>query len=124
MPIEIEQNDDVCVVHFSGRFATGSDLDYLCAKTEEIKNRSPSKVLADLSAVAYIGSTFIGLLVGIYMSVTSRAGGRFVLVGLNPMVRKVLDVTRLSTVIPLAPDMATGLVALRSEGVIAQSAPK
>jgi anti-anti-sigma regulatory factor len=50
--------------------------------------------------------------VAIYTSV-SNSGGRFVLVGALPLVQKVLDLTRLSTVIPIAPDLGSGLSQLR-----------
>ena len=54
----------------------------------------------------------IGFVVAIYTSISNR-GGRFVLVGALPVVRKVFDLTRSSTVIPIAPDFASGLSYLR-----------
>ena len=56
-----------------------------------------------------MGVTFI---VGLYTSI-ARYGGRFVLVGVVPLVRQVFDLTRLSTVIPTAPDIESGFAALR-----------
>jgi len=40
-------------------------------------------------------------------------GGRFVLIGANSRVREVLELTRLSTIIPLAEDMNAGLAVLQ-----------
>jgi anti-anti-sigma regulatory factor len=40
-------------------------------------------------------------------------GGRFVLIGANSRVREVLELTRLSTIIPLAADMSSGLAVLQ-----------
>ena len=82
------------------------------AKWEEIKKLNRLKVLADLREVPSIASMGIGFVVAIYTSV-SNYGGRFVLVGAIPMVRKVFDLTRLSAVIPIAPDFASGLSHLR-----------
>ena len=59
-----------------------------------------------------MGVTFI---VAAWKSVMRRSGGRFVLTGVNPRVRLVLDLTRISTVIPLAPDLASGLAILGAE---------
>jgi len=113
MLIELQQQDDVVVLRFQGRIATGSDLEYLTAKLEEIRNRRSEKVLADFREVSSIGSTGIGFVVGVYTSVVKIPGGRFVLVGANSRVREVLELTRLSTIIPLAEDMSSGLAVLK-----------
>jgi len=67
-----------------------------------------------------IGSAGIGFILGVYTS-TKNLGGRFVLVGIRPRVREVLDLTRVSTIIPLAADFASGLVTLRDEGSAADA---
>ena len=108
MIIEFDQQDDVFVLRFRGRLAGDHDREYLAAKWEEIKRLNRTKVLADLGGVPSIASMGIGFVVAIYTSV-SNSGGRFVLVGALPMVRKVFDLTRLSTVIPIAPDFASAL---------------
>jgi len=113
MLIELQQKDDIVVLRFQGRIATGLDLEYLRTKLEEVRNRRSDKVLADFREVSSIGSTGLGFVVGVYTSVVKIPGGRFVLVGANARVREVLDLTRLSTIIPLAEDMSSGLAALQ-----------
>jgi anti-anti-sigma factor len=113
MTIELNQIDDVCVLRFEGRFTTGSDPDYLRSKSEELKQFSCRKVLVDFREVLSIGSTAIGFIVAVYSSVTKMPDGRFVLVGAQPRVREVLDLTRLSTILPMAGDIASGMAALR-----------
>jgi anti-anti-sigma factor len=113
--INVEQKDDVCIFRVEGRFVTGVDPEYLRAKKDEIKGRNCGKVLADFRGVPQLGSTGLSFIVGLYTSVTRDGGGRLVLVGLHPRVREVLDVTRLSTVIPLAADITSGLAALRGK---------
>jgi|SRR5579871_6546602 len=115
MLIEIESQNDVCILRLKGRFVTSTDADYLRSRADEIKIRNYSKLLVDLSDVSSIGSTVIGFLAGLYTSITKKADGRFTLAGANSRVREVLDLTRLSTVIPLAADIATGLASLRGE---------
>lgn len=44
MIIELDQQDDVCVLRFKGRLASGQDLEYLLAKKEKIKKLSCAKV--------------------------------------------------------------------------------
>jgi anti-anti-sigma factor len=116
MLIEVRQKDEICLVRCEGRLVT-ADHEYLHAKKDEIKGANCKKVLADLSEVPDIGSAGIGFIVGVYTS-TKKSGGRFVLVGIRPRVREVLDITRVSRVIPLAADIASGLATLREEGTV------
>jgi len=113
MVIEVERKDEICIVRLKGRLVAGVDPELLRSKTEEIKKSNCTKVLVDFREVSAVGSTGMGFIVGIYTSVTKVPEGRFVLVGAQPRVRDVLDLTRLSTVIPMAADMASGLAELR-----------
>ena len=117
MLIEVRQQDEICFVRCEGRLVT-ADHEYLHAKRDEIKGANCNKVLADFSEVPDIGSAGIGFIVGVYTS-TKNSGGRFVLVGLRPRVREVLDITRVSTVIPLAADIPSGMVTLCDGGLAA-----
>jgi len=119
MLIEVRQKDEICLVRCEGRLVT-ADHEYLHAKKDEIKGANCKKVLADFSEVPDIGSAGIGFIVGIYTSI-KNSGGRFVLVGIGPRVREVLDITRVSTVIPLAADIASGMVTLCDEGLAADA---
>ena len=115
MLIEVRQKDEICLVRCEGRLVT-ADHEYLRAKKDEIKGANCKKVLVDFSEVPDIGSAGIGFIVGVYTS-TKNSGGRFVLVGLRPRVREVFGIARVSKVIPLAADIASGLVTLCDEGL-------
>jgi stage II sporulation protein AA (anti-sigma F factor antagonist) len=123
MVIEVKQKDEVCLLRCEGRFVAGTDPEYLRVKRDEIEGLNCKKVLADFSDVSDVGSAGIGFVVGVYMS-TRNSGGRFVLVGLRPRVREVFDLTRVSTVIPLAADIASGLVTLCDESLAAEGPEK
>src|ERR1041385_2877684 len=112
MLIELHHTDDVCVMRFEGRFTSGVDPEYLRSKSEELKKMNCMKVLADFRDASTIGSTGIGFLVAIYSSVTRMPNGRFVLGGVQPRVREVLDLTRLSSILPMAEDIASGMASL------------
>jgi anti-anti-sigma factor len=122
MLIEIEIQDDVCVLRLKGRCVAVTDPDYLRSQAEQIKAGNHSKLLVDLSEASGIGSTVIGFVVELYTSITKKTDGRFTLAGANSHVRNVLDLTRLSTVIPLAADTRSGLAALRGEDPAARTA--
>jgi anti-anti-sigma factor len=123
MIIEVKQRDEVCLLRCEGRFVAGTDPAYLRVKKDEIKGLNSKKVLADFREVTEIGSVGIGFIVGVYTS-TRDSGGRFILVGLRPRVREILDVTRVSTVIPLAADIASGLATLRDENLASEVGQK
>jgi len=111
MSIEIEQEDEVCVVRFTGDFRTGEDPEYLNAKLHDIKALSCTKVLADFREAKSIGSAGLTFIVGLFRI----SEGGVVLVRAQPRVRAILDITRLSTVIPTLEDLEAGLAALRGE---------
>ena len=118
MVIEIKKKDEVCILRCEGRFLTGTDPEYLRVKKDEIKGQNCKRVLADFSEVSDVGSAGIGFIVGVYTS-TRNSGGRFILVGLKPRVREVFELTRVSTVIPAATDIASGLAILCNESLAA-----
>ena len=100
MTVDFETAGDILILRLRGRFATGQDTSYLRTKAEEIKSSGKSKVLMDFRDVSYIDSTGIGFLIGIYTSVKRAPDGQFVMTCANQRVREVLDLTRLSKVIP------------------------
>jgi anti-anti-sigma factor len=116
MLIEIEQANEqhhgVCVLRCKGRFVAGAEMEYMQAKLDEIKALTCTKVLADFHQVTSIGSMGVAFIVAIYTSVMRKPGGRFVLAGVAPVVQHVLELTRLNTVIPIAPDLESGLAHL------------
>jgi anti-anti-sigma factor len=113
MVIEIEQDDGVCVLRCKGPFASGADQEYMRAKIDHIKSLKCNKVLADFREVPSIGSMGLTFIVAVYTAVVKDSGGRFVLAGALPFVRKALELTKLSTVVSLAADTNSGLAVLR-----------
>jgi anti-sigma B factor antagonist len=67
-------------------------------------------VLVDLHDVSYMDSAGIGAVVEVYLRLTHR-GGQCLLLRPSPHVRRVLDLTRLSTVIGTYEDEAAALAA-------------
>ena len=120
MVIEVKQQDEVCFLRCAGRFVAGTDPEYLRVKRDEIKELNCKKVLADFSEVSQVGSVGIGFIVGVYMS-TRNSGGRFILVGLRPLVREVFDLTHISTAIPLGADISSGLAMLHDNSLASAS---
>ena len=116
MLVEFEFRGDICVLRLHGRFATGQDSLYLHTKAEELKNSGYVRILVDFGGVDYVDSTGIGVLIGIYTSVTRSPNGQFALANANRRVREVLELTRLAQVIQLYPTEAAALEALNAGG--------
>jgi anti-anti-sigma factor len=122
MLIEIEHGDEVCVLRLSGHFRSGEDLGYVRDKSAEIRNHDCKKMLVDVRDLQSIGSMGVGFVAGVYIYLTKRSGGgHFMLAGANQRVREVLDITQLSTIIPLSADVPSGLAALRGESTAQRS---
>ena len=122
MLVDLDERGGICVLRLHGRFATGRDSTYLEAKTAEIKSTGLAKVLADFSDVEYIDSTGIGFLIGLYTSILKTDGGDFALASVGRRVRDVLDLTRLSSIIPIYANEAAALESF--SGGKSFSAPK
>ena len=114
MTVDFETAGDILILRLRGRFATGQDTSYLRSKADEIKSSGKHKVLMDFHDVSYIDSTGIGFLIGIYTSVRKLPDGQFVMTCANHRVREVLDLTRLSKVIPCYDAEPDALEALKS----------
>lgn len=112
MTIDIAQRGPLCVIRCRGRMVAGLEDEYVRNKFDEIKRLNCTRVLADLEGVPCIGSSGLAFIVRIYTSVVLNSGGRFIVTGATPLVQRVFEVTRLSTIIPLTPDRESGLAAL------------
>jgi len=114
MLVEFQVEGEICILRLTGRFATGQDTAYLRERTDELKRRGCTMVLVDFREVAYIDSTGIGFLIGIYTSVIKNPGGAFGICCPNAKVREVLELCRLHTIFPIYDDEATALAALKA----------
>jgi anti-anti-sigma factor len=103
--IEIERTRDICLLHIKGRLHAGQSPEYLTAKMEEIKVLGCTKVLADLEHVPSVGSSGLSFIIGLYRI----SSGRLILAKTQRRVNEVLDITRLSRIIPLVADIDSGL---------------
>jgi anti-anti-sigma factor len=109
MAFEVEQRDDICIVHISGRLATGVDNDLLTLRAREIKDLGCHKIVADIGKLNAIGSSGISFFVDLYTSTSKYDDGCFVLAGASPRVLEVLALTGLTGIMPMALDLVGGL---------------
>jgi anti-anti-sigma factor len=112
MVIELERDNDICIIRISGRLATGMDDEYLAAKSREVKGMGCPNILVDIHELHSVGSSGIGFIVDLHTSALKAGTGRLVLTTPSPYVKEVLDLTGLSKIIPVAADVAAARVFL------------
>ena len=101
-----------------GEAGAGAASCLCCQPTLRSADRRITSELSRRAMLAGAASVLAGLgfVVSVFASVTNRPCGRFVMFGANPRVKQVFDVTRLSEIIPCAPDLK-GAVARFNDGL-------
>lgn len=94
MPIVEEVIDDVVVEIINMERATLREADELKNLINEKVDMGFRKVIVDLSAVEFVDSTFLGVIVGSLKKV-AKLNGDLKLVGFKPPVRSMFELTRL-----------------------------
>lgn len=94
MPIIEEIIDDVVVMTINMERATLREADELRNLINNKVDSGYRKVIIDITAVEFIDSTFLGVIVGSLKKVT-KLNGDLKLVGFKPAVRSMFELTRL-----------------------------
>lgn len=93
----LERNlNGISILQIEGRLGMGGEE----ALHEHVQQRIAAGArhfVFDMTRVSHVDSIGIAALIGAHVSI-ARAGGRLILVGLNPRVTRVLAITRLLTV--------------------------
>jgi anti-anti-sigma factor len=113
MLLESQIHEGVWVLRLQGRFATGSD-DELASARNLLQENGIGNAVMDLSDVPYLDSTGLGFVVELHKYLASR-GGQLFLADANQRVRDVLQMTRISEIVPLFRDVEDAETALRGE---------
>lgn len=101
--------DDAVVIELQGRLDTATSADFDFAV--EAHADKPSRVLIDLSGIAYVSSA--GLRVFLMLAKKlQKVQGKLVLCGMSAGVREVFDIAGFSRILAIQPDRAAGLAAL------------
>jgi anti-sigma B factor antagonist len=109
-PLHVTQRlaGNVVVLELHGRIVLEDGDQALRDAVDAAIRATRLAVLVDLHDVSYIDSAGIGAVVEVYLRLTQR-GGECKLLRPSPHVQRVLDITRLSTVIETFGDEAAAL---------------
>jgi len=104
----------ILVIEIGGRITLGPERGQIQAAVTKALNDGIKKLVFDLSQVAYIDSTGIGIIAYCFGKI-SQQGATAAVSGAGGLVKEVFKLTRLDNVIPFFPDILSacdGLTAL------------
>ena len=110
----IQHDGNITILVFGEEFEhLGEDvMPAVATAMDGAGNALVPKVLLDLSHVRFFGSSFIEVLYRLWKQMESRKG-KFVIAGLHPYCREVLQVTKLDKLWTITDDREAGLAILR-----------
>ena len=99
LDLRVQQQDSRAIVHVGGEVdvATCPQLRDVLA---ELVDQSIYHLVVDLEKVSFLDSSGIGVLVGVYRRIREH-GGSLRLTGPRPAVRRVLELTKVTTLLPI-----------------------
>jgi anti-anti-sigma factor len=80
------------VITISGRLALGGETEKLNAAVNGLLQKNQKKFVLDISALDYVDSSGVGMLVSCLTSV-KKAGGDLRVVGANPRIKRIFNMT-------------------------------
>jgi anti-sigma B factor antagonist len=101
---------DIAVLELTGRITMGSDSQQIEWELAELLKGNQKKVIFDLTAVTFLDSTGIGILVMCHAKL-KKAGGALRIAGARGMVEAMLDLTSVNKIVhfyPTADEAAQG----------------
>lgn len=111
MELAARAEGDVKVVSVSGYLDSGSVEKFREGFLEV--TAEDSRVVLDCTALAYLDSSGLAMLINIFKNLTSR-GVKLVICGFSEGIMRVIEFTKLDKVFKLADSLDTALAAVRS----------
>ena len=94
LKISSTQHAGAVVVNLAGEIDLRSSPG-LRSELLQLSDRKPAKVIISLEGITYVDSSGVGTLVEFKRRSERGGGGRVILVGLQPRVRSVFEITKL-----------------------------
>ena len=101
--VSYEQKEDTLVVHVGGEIDHHSAVEVRTEIDARIIAATPARVLLELSAVDFMDSSGLGLIMGRY-ALMQRIGGELTLKNPNERVMKIFDLAGLGRIIRIEND--------------------
>ncbi|MBI2914928.1 MAG: anti-sigma F factor antagonist [Firmicutes bacterium] len=98
MDVELERVGDNLVARLRGELDLAAAPEFRGQVSRELENPSVRNLVLVLGSVSFVDSSGLGAILGRYKQVSQR-GGRVVLVGMQPQVRKVFELAGLFKIV-------------------------
>jgi len=98
------------IVKLSGRMTLGMRLREVESRIDEAASDGAHKLILDISAVEYVDSAGLGVLMILY-SKMKTVGGQFRIVAPNPSLLDLFKRTCIDSILTIDPDLATAISA-------------
>lgn len=113
----VYQQDDVTVIELGEEYenldeAVLNDLRALILKA--VDEAEPPLVVLDLSHTKFFGSSFIELVFRAWNRLQEREGGKFVISGLTPYCKEVIEITHLDQLWSLYDSVDEAIIGIKS----------
>ncbi len=95
MNISVEEKNDIRIIIFNGEFSVFFQDEIESSIDENIKNVSPDKLILDLSAVNYLDSSGISMIVTTAQKIRNKVN----LAGCQPNVKYVLELSEIGEIV-------------------------
>jgi anti-anti-sigma factor len=93
MAVETKQLESgYALITITGRLALGGETERLNAAVKALLQKDQRKFVLDISALDYVDSSGVGMLVASLTDV-KKAGGELKLVGANPRIKRIFSMT-------------------------------
>jgi anti-sigma B factor antagonist len=112
--VAVRQVDGVAVIVLSGKILGGPESNVLRDELDRALARGEKRLLIDLTAVPWMNSAGLGILLSAYSRMKDR-GGTVRFCGVGPRVQGILKTTKLLTVLDVLDDETSGIQAFREQ---------
>lgn len=113
LQIAVRELSNIAIVHLEGRITLGEGAAAVRQTAKDLVLKGVRRIVFNLEKVQYVDSAGLGEFVGIYVTVRNQ-GGEVKLVGVNPKLLGLMQVTKLHTVFEVCPDEAAAVAAFGS----------
>jgi anti-sigma B factor antagonist len=106
---ELERADPTTAIfRLTGRMTLGMRLREVESKISEVADKGVQKLILDLSAIEFLDSAGLGVLMILYGNMKVR-GGQLRIVAPGSKVLEVLKMTHTDSILPIDPNLETAL---------------
>ncbi len=106
MAVETKQLESgYAVITISGRLALGGETEKLNAAMNTLLQKDQKRVILDITALDYVDSSGVGMLVSCLTNV-KKAGGDLKVVGANQRIKRIFSMTGIDSLMQMFPTVS------------------